>query len=152
MAMNNSTLARPQLYKEILVALLVGCLVGPIFGWLGGMLATIIASVIVNESGNNVQGMRTSAFVGGLIGIPLGLLVGLVVSLLLRLLSARVLKFLKRPWVAAALGAIFGWICGFIVLLYWHPSVGATVYVGLHSMFVGGVVGAITVLAKPKWL
>jgi hypothetical protein len=37
--MNDSTLTRPQLYKEILVALLVGGLVGPIFGWLGGMLA-----------------------------------------------------------------------------------------------------------------
>jgi hypothetical protein len=26
------------------------------------------------------------------------------------------------------------------------------VYVGLHAMFVGGMVAVITVLAKPKWL
>src|SRR6185369_82095 len=136
-AMNASTLSRPSLRKELLVGLFIGGLFGPLLGWLGGMLATLFASVIVDDSGTNVRGLRTSALVGGLIGIPLGLLIGLVVSLPVRLLSTRVLKLLKHPWVAALLGAIIGWLGGFAVLTYWHPSVGAIVYVGLHSMFVG---------------
>jgi hypothetical protein len=151
-AMSASTLTRPALHKEILVGLLVGGLFGPLVGWLGGMLATFFASVIVDDSGNNIRGMRTTAFVGGLIGIPFGLLIGLVVSLPLRLLSTRVLKLLKNPWAAVPLGAIIGWLCGYVVLICWHPSIGTIEYVGLHSMFVGGLVGIVTVLAKPKWL
>jgi hypothetical protein len=150
--MNVSSVTRPPIYKEILVGLLVGSLFGPLIGWLAGMLATFFASVIVDDSGNNVRGMRTTAFVGALIGIPLGLIIGLVVSLPLRLLSTRVLNILKSPWAAAPLGAIIGWICGFVVLIFWHPSIGTIVYVGLHSMFVGGLVAIVTVLAKPKWL
>jgi hypothetical protein len=67
-------------------------------------------------------------------------------------MSTRVLRLLKHPWVAAPVGAIIGWLAGFGVLIYWHPSIGAMVYVGLHSMFVGGLVAIVTVLAKPKWL
>ena len=146
------TTPTPPLHKEILVALLVGGLFGPLFGWLGGMIATAFASVIADETAGTARGLRTSAFVGGLIGIPLGLLVGLVVSIPLRLLSTRVLKFLRKPWLAAVLGAIIGWLCGFVVLLYWSSSVGTIIFVGLHAMFVGGLVAFITVIAKPKWL
>jgi len=146
--MNSSASTRPPLYKEILVALLVGGLFGPLIGWLGGMLASFFASAIIDET----RGMRTTAFVGGLIGIPLGLLTGLTVSIPLRLLSARVLKILRNGWFAAPVGGVIGWCCGFVVLIYWHPSIGTVVYVGMHSMFVGGLVAVVTVLAKPKWL
>ena len=112
------------------------------------MLAMFFASAIINAT----RGMRTSAFVGGLMGIPLGLLVGLIVSVPLRLLSVRVLRFLNNPWLAAPIGAAIGWCCGFLVLVYWNSSIGTVVYVGLHSMFVGGMVAVVTVLAKPKWL
>ncbi|OLD26304.1 MAG: hypothetical protein AUJ04_06115 [Acidobacteria bacterium 13_1_40CM_3_55_6] len=130
------------------MALLVGGLFGPLIGWLGGMLASFFASAIIDET----RGMRTTAFVGGLLGIPLGLLTGLMVSIPLRLLSARVLKILRNGWFAAPVGGVIGWCCGFVVLIYWHPSIGTVVYVGMHSMFVGGLVGLVTVLAKPKWL
>ncbi len=130
------------------MALLVGGLFGPLIGWLGGMLASFFASAIIDET----RGMRTTAFVGGLIGIPLGLLTGLMVSIPLRLLSARVLKILRNSRFAAPVGGVIGWCCGFVVLIYWHPSIGTVVYVGMHSMFVGGLVAVVTVLAKPKWL
>ena len=112
------------------------------------MLASFFASAIIDET----RGMRTTAFVGGLLGIPLGLLTGLMVSIPLRLLSARVLKILRNGWFAAPVGGVIGWCCGFVVLIYWHPSIGTVVYVGMHSMFVGGLVAVVTVLAKPKWL
>jgi hypothetical protein len=144
----DSSISRPPLYKELVVALLVGGLFGPLIGWLAGMLATFFASAITDET----RGMRTSAFIGGLIGIPLGALIGIVVCIPLRILSARLLPFLKNPWFAAPLGAAVGWCCGFVVLLYWNTALATIVYVGLHSMFVGGIVATVTVLAKPKWL
>jgi hypothetical protein len=148
----NSTSTKPPLYKEILVGLLVGGLFGPLVGWLAGMLATLFASVIADDSASGARGMRTSAFVGGLIGIPLGLITGLVVSLSLRVLSGRMLKFLQNPWFAAPFGAVIGWFCGLVILIYWSSSIGTVVYVGLHSMLVGGAVGLVTVIARPKWL
>jgi len=144
----DSSVSRPPLHKELLVALLVGGLFGPLIGWLGGMLAMFFASATIDET----RGMRTSAFIGGLMGIPLGALVGIVVSVPLRIVSSRVLPFLKNVWLAAALGAAIGWCCGFVVLLNWNTALATIVYVGLHAMFVGGMVAVITVLAKPKWL
>ena len=143
-----SASTKPPLHKEVLVALLVGGLFGPLVGWLAGMIATVFASSIIDQT----NGMRTSAFVGGLIGIPLGLLIGPIVSLPLRILSARLLRFLRNAWLAAPLGGAIGWCCGLLVLLFWNSSIGTVVYVGLHSMFVGGMVAVVTVLAKPKWL
>jgi hypothetical protein len=134
------------------VALLVGGLFGPLIGWLVGTFAAFITSVLIDDSGNNVRGMRISAFLGGLIGIPLGLVEGLAVSTSLRVLSTRVLKFLNNPWLAAPVGAVIGWFGGFLILIYWYSSYGTVIYVGIHSMAVGGVVGAVTVLARPKWL
>jgi hypothetical protein len=144
----DSSIPKLSLHKELLVALLVGGLFGPLIGWLGGMLAMFFASALIDET----SGMRTSAFLGGLIGIPLGLLVGLVVGIPLRLLSARVFPFLKNVWLAAPLGAAIGSGCGFIFLLYWNTALVTIVYVGLHAMFVGGMVAVVSVLAKPKWL
>jgi hypothetical protein len=151
MAMNKSTLARPQLYKEILVALLVGCLVGPIFGWLGGMLATIIASVIVNESGNNVQGMRTERVCWWIdwnsVG-PAGRTSGQSVSQVVVSPHPQVLEtslggrsvgrnLRLDLWLyRAALHGILPWERPFM----WD----------FIPCFVGGVVGAITVLAKTQ--
>lgn len=106
------------------------------------------ASATIDET----RGMRTSAFFGGLIGIPLGALVGMVVSVPLRILSSRVFPFLKNIWLAAGLGAVIGWCCSLVVLLYWNTALPTIVYVALHAMFVGGMVAVITVLAKPKWL
>ena len=144
----DASASRPALYKELLVALLVGVLFGALVGWLAGMLAMFFASAVIDET----RGMRTSAFIGGLMGIPLGALIGIVVCIPLRILSARVLPFLKNPWFAAPLGAAVGWCGGFVVLLYWNTALATIVYVGLHSMFVGGMVATVTVLAKPKWL
>lgn len=143
-----SSIPKPPLHKELLVALLVGGLFGPLIGWLAGMLAMLFASAIVDET----RGMRTSAFFGALMGIPLGLLVGIVVSIPVRLLSARIFPFLRSPWLAAALGAALGWGCGLIVLLYWNNALATVVFVGLHAMFVGGAVAIVAVFAKPKWL
>ena len=112
------------------------------------MLAMFFASATIDET----RGMRTSAFIGGLMGIPLGAVVGLVVCFPLRILSSRVLPFLKNVWFAGGLGAAIGWCCGFVVLLYWNTALATIVYVGLQTMFVGGMVAVITVLAKPKWL
>jgi hypothetical protein len=142
------SVSKPPLHKELLVAMLVGGLFGPLMGWLGGMLAMFFASASIDET----RGMRTSAFVGGLMGIPLGALVGMVVCVPLRILSTRVLPWLKNIWLAAPLGAAIGWCCGFVVLLFWNTALATEVYVGLHAMFVGGMVAVITVLAKPKWL
>jgi uncharacterized protein YacL len=148
LSMNSSASTKPRLHKEILVALLVGGVFGPLIGWLAGMLATFFASAVVNET----RGMRTSAFVGGLMGIPLGLLIGLVVSVPLRIASVRFFPPLKNAWFAAPLGGAIGWCCGFVVLLCWNSELATIVYVGLHSMFVGGMVAIVTILAKPKWL
>jgi hypothetical protein len=144
----DASASRPSLHKEILVALLVGGLFGPLIGWLGGMLAMFFASATIGET----RGMRTSAFIGGLMGIPLGLLIGIVVCVPLRIASARLFPFLRNAWFAAPLGAAIGWCCGFVVLLFWNTTLATIVYVGLHSMFVGGMVAVVTVLAKPKWL
>jgi len=152
MELSNSLPKKHSLYKEILVALLVGGLFGPVVGWFVGTFATFFAIVVADDSRNVTRGMRTSAFVGGLIGIPLGALIGLVVSLPLRILSVRLFTFLKNPWFAAPLGAAIGWTCALLILVRWYSSAGAAVYVGSHSMAVGGVVAAVTVLAKPKWL
>src|ERR671924_250260 len=93
--------AKPTVHKEILVGLLVGGMLGPVVGWFIGTFATFFAVVAVDDSRNNTRVMRPSAFIGGLIGIPLGLVIGLVVSVPLRVLSARVLRFLRNPWLAA---------------------------------------------------
>ncbi len=140
----------PPLYKEVLVAILVGSMLGPIIGWFIGTFATFFAAVAIDTS--NIRGMRVSAFVGGLIGIPLGLAIGLMVSLPLRVLSSQVFFFLKNPWLAGLVGAVIGWICAYVILRNWYPSSGTLVYAVIHSMVVGGVVGGITVIAKPTWL
>ena len=143
---------RPPLYKEVLVALFVGGLIGPIIGWFIGTFATFFAVASVDTSRDAVRGMRSSAFVGGLIGIPLGVLIGLAVSLPLRLMSSRVVILLKNPWVAAIVGALIGWVCGYLLLIGRAFAMESLVYVVIHSMVVGGVVGGVTVIAKPKWL
>ena len=143
---------RPPFYKEVLVALLVGGLLGPLVGWFIGTFATFFAVATVDTSRNAVAGMRTSAFVGGLIGIPLGLLFGLAVSLPLRLMSARAMRLLRNPWAATLAGCLLGWCCGYLLLVSWSHSSGSVVYIVIHSTVVGGVVGGVTVIAKPKWL
>ncbi len=152
MELSNSLPRKPALYKEILVALLVGGLLGPVVGWFVGTFATFFAIVINDDTGNVTRGMRTSAFLGGMLGIPLGAVIGLVVSLPLRILSVRFFRFLNNPWIAAPLGAAIGWLFALLILIHWYSSTGTAVYFGLHSMAVGGIVAAVTVLAKPKWL
>lgn len=143
---------RPPFYKEVLVALLVGGLLGPLVGWFIGTFATFFAVATVDTSRNAVRGMRSSAFVGGLIGIPLGLLFGLGVSLPLRLISSQAMPLLRNPWAAVLVGCVLGWFCGYLLLVSWSHSSGSLVYIGIHSIVVGGVVGGVTVIAKPKWL
>ena len=152
MEATNPISAKPPLYKEILVALFVGGLFGPLVGWIAGMFATFFATVVADDTINSTRGMRTTAFVGGLIGIPLGAITGLVVSLPVRIFSVRLLPFLRNPWVAAGVGAAIGWLCALVILAFWNSSAGTTVYVGLHSIAVGGIVASVSVLAKPKWL
>jgi hypothetical protein len=152
MESTNSLARKPPLYKEMFVALLVGSLFGAVVGWFVGTFATVFATVVADDSANATRGMRMSAFLGGMIGIPLGAVTGLVVSLPVRILAVRVFGFLKNPWLAAPLGAAIGWCCALLILLRWYSSAGTAVYVGLHSMAVGGIVAAVTVLAKPKWL
>lgn len=142
---------RPPLYKEVLVALLVGGLLGPLVGWLIGTFAAFFAVAAIDPSASR-GGMRLSAFVGGLAGIPLGLLFGLAVSLPLRLISSRALRLLRNPWVAGLAGCVLGWCCGYLLLVSWSHSLGSLVYIVIHSIFVGGIVGGVTVIAKPKWL
>ena len=100
----------------------------------------------------NVRSMRGSAFIGGLIGIPLGSATGVLVSLPLRLMSTHGLTFLKNPWLAALLGTIMGWFCGYLILTNWSPTFGSLIYVVMVCMVVGGVTGSASVSAKPKWL
>jgi hypothetical protein len=152
MESTNSLPRKPPLYKEVLVALLVGGLIGPVVGWFVGTFATFFASVVADDTGNATAGMRMSAFLGGMIGIPLGAIIGIGVSLPLRILSVRFFRFLNNPWLAAPLGAAIGWFFALLILIRWYSSAGTAVYVGLHSMAVGGIVAAVTVLAKPKWL
>jgi hypothetical protein len=150
---SSSALARkPPLYKEILVALLVGGLFGAIVGWFVGTFATFFATVVADDSANVTPGTRMSAFLGGMVGIPLGAVTGLIVSLPVRILSVRVFRFLNNPWIAAPFGAVIGWLVALLLLIRWYSSAGTAVYVGLLSMAVGGIVAAVTVLAKPKWL
>jgi len=136
-------------YKEFLVGLIVGGLFGPIIGWFIGTFATFFA---VTAMTSDVRGLRTSAFIGGLMGIPLGLATGVIVSVPLRLMSTRVLALLKNPWVAAPVGAIIGWFCGYLILTVWYPTFGSLIYVVMVCMVVGGVTGSVAVIAKPKWL
>lgn len=152
MELSDSVPGKPPLYKEVLVALLIGGLFGPVLGWFVGTFATFFATVVADDTGNPTRGMRMSAFLGGMVGIPLGTVIGLIVSLPLRLLSVRLFHFLSSPWIAAPLGAAIGWAFALLVLIRWYSSAGTAVYVGIHSMAVGGIVAAVTVLAKPKWL
>ena len=152
MELSDSLARKPPLSKEILVALLVGSLLGAVVRWFVGTVATFVAAVVEVESANVTRGMRTSAFFGGIIGIPLGAVTGLVVSLPIRLLSVRLFRFLKNPWLAAPWGAAIGWCFAFLILRRWYPSAGAAVFVVMHAMAVGAVVAAVTVIAKPKWL
>jgi uncharacterized membrane protein len=152
MELSNSLPRKPSLYKEILVALLVGGLFGPVAGWFVGTFATFFTIVIADDTSNATRGMRTSAFLGGMLGIPLGAVIGLVVSLPIRILSVRCFRFLNNPWIAAPLGAATGWLFALLILIRWYSSAGSAVYFGLHFMAVGGIVAAVTVLAKPKWL
>jgi len=142
--------AKPPLYKEFLVGLMVGGLFGPLIGWFIGTFATFFAVTAMDTS--NVRSMRGSAFIGGLIGIPLGLATGVLVSLPLRLMSTQGLTFLKNPWLAALLGAIMGWFCGYLLLTNWSPTFGSLLYVVMVCMVVGGVTGSASVSARPKWL
>src|SRR6266478_1090344 len=139
MESSNALPRNPPLYKEILVALLVGGLFGPVVGWFVGTFATLFATVVADDTGNVTRGMRMSAFLGGMLGIPLGAAIGLIVSLPIRLLSVRLFCFLSNPWIAAPLGAAIGWVFALLVLIRWYSSAGTAVYVGLHSMAVGGV-------------
>ena len=152
MESSNSLPRKPPLYKEILVAVLVGGFFGSVIGWFIGTFATFFAVVVADDSGNPTRGMRMSAFLGGMIGIPLGAVIGLVVSVPLRILSVKLFRFLRNPWLAAPLGVILAWCCAILFLLREDQSAGAIVYFGLHSTFVGGIVAVIAVLAKPKWL
>ena len=141
---------KPPLYKEFLVGLMVGGLFGPVIGWFIGTFATFFAVTAMDTS--NVRSMRGSAFIGGLIGIPLGLGTGVFVSLPMRLMSTRGLTFLKNSWLAALLGAIMGWLCGFLILRTWYLTFGSLIYVVMVCMVVGGVTGSASVSARPKWL
>ena len=143
-------LTRPPFYKEFLVGLMVGGLFGPLIGWFIGTFATFFAVSAMDTS--NVRSMRGSAFIGGLIGIPLGLATGVVVNLPLRLISTQGVTFLKNPWIAALLGAIMGWFCGYLILRTWYPTFGSLIYVVIVCMVVGGVTGTASVSARPKWL
>jgi hypothetical protein len=140
---------KPPVYKEFLVGLIVGGLFGPLIGWFIGTFAMFFA---VTAMTSNVRGLRTSAFIGGLMGIPLGLATGLIVSLPLRLMSTRGLALLKNPWLAALVGAIIGWFCGYLILTAWYPTFGSLIYVVMVCMVVGGLTGSVAVSAKPKWL
>jgi hypothetical protein len=142
--------AKPALYKELLVGILVGALLGPVIGWFIGTFATFFAVTAMDT--DNVRGMRTSGFVGGLIGIPLGFATGLAVSLPLRLLSSQVFPFFKNPWVSCVAGAVIGWFCGYVILRNWYPSSGSLIYVVIVCMVVGAATGSVAAMAKPKWL
>ena len=41
---------------------------------------------------------------------------------------------------------------GYLIYLYWDYTAEALLYLMIHSVVVGGTVGALTVMAKPKWL
>ncbi len=140
---------KPPVYKEFLVGLIVGGLFGPVIGWFIGTCATLFA---VTAMTSDVRGLRTPAFIGGLMGIPLGLATGVIVSLPLRLISTRGLALLKNPWLAAFVGAIIGWFCGYLILTAWYPTFGSLLYIVIVCMVVGGVTGSVAVSAKPKWL
>ena len=144
----------PPLYRQALVGLLVGGAIGPLVGWFVGTLATFLAVAVVANYPNGVatRGMRLTAFTGGLIGILLGLVVGLLVSVPLRIAAAAPLKSLKDARVGAIAGAALGLGCGLLVQQFWHPSPEAFVYTMLHSVVVGGAVGAVTMKAEPRWL
>jgi len=60
--------------------------------------------------------------------------------------------FLRNPWLAGLIGALMGWTYEYLMLRNWYPSFGTLIYAGIHSLVVGGIVGGITVIAKPKWL
>jgi len=141
---------RPPLYKELLVGLLVGGLFGPLVGWFVGTFATFFALTAMDT--NNVRGMRGSAFIGGLIGIPVGFVIGSIVSPVLRLISTQLFTILKNPALAAICGALLGWICSYLTVGLWYATLGSVVYVVIVSMMVGAAVGAVVVMAKPKWL
>lgn len=141
---------KPPLHKEFAVGLMVGGLFGPVIGWAIGTFATFFAVTAMDT--NNVRGMRTSAFVGGLIGIPLGFATGLLASPVLRLLSARGLALLKNPWIAGALGTLIGVLFAYFIILNWLPTIGGLIYVVIVCMVVGGVTSGVAVIAKPKWL
>jgi hypothetical protein len=111
-----------------------------------------VAAADEYPNGVATRGMRLTAFLGGLIGILLGLIVGPLVSLPIRLLSSTVLEALKNVWAGAALGSLLGLGSGLLIHQYWHPSPEAFVYTIIHSVVVGTSVGAVTVIAKPKWL
>jgi hypothetical protein len=141
---------KPPVYKEFLVGLMVGGLFGPVIGWFVGTFATFFAVTAMDTS--NVRSMRGSGFIGRLIGIPLGLATGVIVGLPLRLMSTQGLTFLKNPWLAALVGAIIGWFCGYLILTTWYPTLGSLIYVVVVCMVVGGITGSAAVNARPKWL
>jgi hypothetical protein len=61
-------------------------------------------------------------------------------------------KFLTDYRAGAVVGALFGIVVGYIIHLFWQPSSEAVTYIMIHSTFVGGCVGILTVTAQPKWL
>jgi len=93
-----------------------------------------------------------SMFFGGLLGILLGFVIGPLVGLPIRIASSAIVKSLTNPWAGAAIGAVMGPGIGYLIHLYWDPSADAFLYLIVHSIFVGGAVGGLTVIAKPKWL
>lgn len=141
---------KPPIYKEFFVGLMVGGLLGPLIGWFIGTFASLFAVAAMDDF--NARSMRGSGFLGGLIGIPLGMVTGVLVGVPLRLISTQGLTLLKNPWIAALLGAIMGWVCGYQILTRWYPTLGSLIYVVMVCMIVGGVTGSASVSAKPKWL
>jgi len=145
----------PPLYKQALVGILVGGTLGPAVGWFVGTFATlytIFLSDNIQNAAPSARGMRVSAFFGGLLGILLGLVIGPLVGLPIRIASSAIVKSLTNPWAGAAIGAVVGPGIGYLIHLYWDPSAEAFLYLIIHSIFVGGAVGGLTVIAKPKWL
>ena len=148
-------LVNPPLYKQALVGILVGGTLGPTVGWFIGTFATIYTVFLSDNLQNgavSARGMRGSAFLGGLLGILLGLVTGPLVGLPMRIAASTIIKSLTNFWVGATVGAAVGLGIGYLIHLYWDPSAEAFVYLIIHSIFVGGAVGGLAVIAKPKWL
>jgi hypothetical protein len=139
----------PPLYKQVLVGLLVGSMLGPVSGWFIGTFATFFTTALIQTG---TRGMRTSAFVGGLFGIPFGFVTGVLVATPVRVVGSFFHDTQARLWAAAIVGGLLGFGSANLIHQFWNPSEVSLVYLGIHSVVVGGVTASVASIAKPKWI